>query len=123
MHCGPQVEFAENLTLPSATQCPCVRPSANASEDRVFYLKLNRASDANRFPWNATPRWGSPAHWHMVLFVMRVEGLAPGLYARIRDEGSAQFLRFGVNASPAGSGDRLRAVCRLSAGTDWQGRG
>jgi hypothetical protein len=29
----------------------------------------------------------------MVLFVMRVEGLAPGLYARVRDEGSASALR------------------------------
>ncbi|MBI3446434.1 MAG: SagB/ThcOx family dehydrogenase [Magnetospirillum sp.] len=66
--------------------------------DKAALLRLLAATlpDAARVPWSSFP-W--PARLALFLFVHRVEGLAPGLYALIRDPSSLERLK--AACSPA----------------------
>ncbi|WP_294541024.1 SagB family peptide dehydrogenase [uncultured Rhodoblastus sp.] len=55
-----------------------------------FFALLDALLVRDETPWNV---WKFQPRLHLVLFVHRVEGLAPGLYALPRDAGAIEFLR------------------------------
>lgn len=93
---------------------------------QTFYALLQRLLPApNLPPWDALP---GPARVHPVLFVHRVEGVAPGLYALVRSDTALATLRTAMRpefdwAPPEGCPNDLplfllkRANCRRAAGT------
>jgi SagB-type dehydrogenase family enzyme len=64
---------------------------------REAFLRILAATlpDQDRVPWRSWP-WG--ARLSLVLFVHRVEGLVPGLYALVRDPDALERLRAGCDA-------------------------
>lgn len=73
---------------------------------------------AGRFPFNALP-W--PPAVHLALFVHRVEGMTPGLYALVRRPDAVQALRQALDPGfdwepPGGSSPRGLPLYRLAAG-------
>jgi len=60
-----------------------------------FYRMLERVMPRGSIPWDAIP-W-APAI-HLGLFVHRVEGIEPGLYAMARDPGKLEKLKAAMHA-------------------------
>ena len=83
---------------PSAGQIIRRRRSLLACDGRTsipaerFYRMLSRAMPV---PWDAIP-WAPAIHFG--LFVHRVDGIDPGLYAMARDAGKVQMLRRSMHA-------------------------
>ncbi|HSU76998.1 MAG TPA: nitroreductase, partial [Burkholderiales bacterium] len=69
-----------------------------------FYRMLERVTPRRSIPWDAIP-WAPAIHFG--LFVHRVDGIEPGLYALARDPGKVETLKAAMHAhfewrSPAG---------------------
>ena len=89
-------------TAPSFRQIVRQRRSAVAMDGRgtiptsTFYkILLKTLAEPGQFPFNALP-WGPRVH--LLLFVHRVEGLAPGLYVLVRQPGQKEALQQAMKA-------------------------
>ena len=60
-----------------------------------FYRMLERVMPRGSIPWDAIP-WAPAIHFG--LFVHRVEGIEPGLYAMARDPGKVELLKKSMHA-------------------------
>jgi SagB-type dehydrogenase family enzyme len=80
----------------------------------TFFALLSRVMPAARVPWSTL--WWTPAI-HLLLFVHRVDGVAPGLYLLCREPESGRALQasLGRDVPPAPAHDVLPLVC-LAAG-------
>jgi len=66
---------------------------STAISQAAFFRMLARlipTRDGRSMPWDAIPWW---PRIHLGLFVHRVDGLAPGLYALVRDPGKVETLK------------------------------
>jgi SagB-type dehydrogenase family enzyme len=136
---APSVET--NRPQPSAWTIFAQRRSAVAMDghtslpsDAFFSMLQRTLPDASRPPWSV---WRSPAFVHLLLFVHRVSGIAPGLYMLVRDAAAHErigaatkstFRWSSVPGCPAAlplfllvEGDAREAAATVSCGQDIAG--
>jgi SagB-type dehydrogenase family enzyme len=83
----PKLVSRTALHLPAATIFRRRRSAVDfdgvtAASAQAFFAMLEALLPSAAPPWNS---WPWPAHVHLALFVHRVDGLEPGLYAFVRD--------------------------------------
>lgn len=120
---GPEPTLS-SCKLPAATVIR-QRRSAQAFDRNasiaadVFYRLLDALLPRDAAPWNV---WAWKPRVHPVLFVHRVAGIAPGIYALPRTPAAAQSLRAALRADfawsrPPGCPDHLPLYCLIEADT------
>jgi SagB-type dehydrogenase family enzyme len=97
---APESNAADVPQAPAARDIILQRRSAVAFDPRVglrldTFLQMLRRLRPDGPPWDAV---GWPSAVHLILFVHRVEGLTPGIYAFLRDPAAEPELRAAMRA-------------------------
>jgi SagB-type dehydrogenase family enzyme len=96
---GADLEILEDLGPATGSLRQIIRQRRSAvamdgrggiEHDAFFKILLKTVASSDRFPFNALP-WRSRVH--LVLFVHRVQGLEPGVYALVREPGQKEALQ------------------------------